>query len=149
MVKIVRTTSTNKDFIDLVALLDAYLKITDGDDHEFYNQYNGIESLKQVVVAYQDEKPVGCGAIKALNDDAKEVKRMYVKPDCRGLGIATKILYELESWAKELGYKKCILETGINQVEAIQLYQKNKYQRIPNYGQYANVEASLCFEKKI
>ncbi len=70
-------------------------------------------------------------------------------PGSRGKGIASKILAELEIWATELFYEKCILETGKKQPEAIALYKKNGYNIIPNYGQYAGVENSLCFEKEI
>jgi ribosomal protein S18 acetylase RimI-like enzyme len=78
-----------------------------------------------------------------------EIKRMYVPPQFRGNGYASLVLEELETWAKELGYKKCILETGLKQPEAIRLYEKNNFQKIPNYGQYADVENSVCFEKII
>ena len=145
--EIKRTNSENTDFINLVKELDAYLKITDGDEHEYYNQFNNIDVLKHVVVAYLDHIPVGCGAIKKFNDEAVEVKRMFVSLDKRGSGIAQKIVSELEIWAKELGYQKCVLETGTRQVEAVKFYQKCSYKKIPNYGQYANMENSICFEK--
>ena len=74
---------------------------------------------------------------------------MFVNPIARKLGVATKVLGELEKWAKELGYKSCILETGKKQPEAIALYEKNGYRSIPNYGQYDGIENSLCFEKKL
>ena len=74
---------------------------------------------------------------------------MYVPPDKRGKGIASLILKELESWAKELDYAKCILETGEKQPEAISLYKKNNYLVIQNYGQYADVISSVCFEKAL
>ena len=66
----------------------------------------------------------------------------------RGKGIASKILTELEIWCVELGYKKCVLETGKNQPEAIALYKKNQYNIIPNFGKYEGVENSVCFEKE-
>jgi GNAT superfamily N-acetyltransferase len=78
-----------------------------------------------------------------------EVKRMFTLPECRGKGVATKVLDELEKWATELGYKKCILETGKRQPEAIALYKKNGYKRISNYGQYVAMENSVCFEKEM
>jgi putative acetyltransferase len=78
-----------------------------------------------------------------------EVKRMFVKEEFRGKGIAGKVLSELEKWARELWFQKCILETGTRQIEAIALYKKSKYSIIPNYGQYEGVENSLCFEKKL
>jgi GNAT superfamily N-acetyltransferase len=149
MIKTVRTDSYDKNFTALVKSLDAYLKITDGEDHEFYNQYNSIDTLNHVIVAYKGDAFLGCGAIKRYNKDVVEIKRMYVKPNGRGLGIATKVLKALEVCAKELGYKKCILETGIRQVEAVNFYKKNEYKLISNYGQYANMEESLCFEIEV
>ncbi len=147
--KLIRTDSKNADFINLVSHLDAGLAIMDGDDHAFYDQFNKIDSLKYAVVAYNDDKAIGCGAIKEFSKEAVEVKRMFVFPENRGLGVASKILADLEEWARILGYKSCVLETGFKQVEALALYQKSGYLRIPNYGQYAGVENSLCFEKKL
>lgn len=149
MIQITKTDSTNLDFRELVKELDAYLKTTDGDDHDFYNQYNGLEEIKYVLVAYDGEKPIGCGTIKKAETNAVELKRMYVKPEKRGSGIAGQILTSLEEWAKEIGFQKCILETGRRQVEAVKFYEKSGYQRIPNYGQYAQMENSICFEKTL
>lgn len=149
MIQLKRTDSGNKDFIELVKYLDAYLTGTDGDEHSFYDQFNKIDKIKFVIVAYENEKALGCGAIKEYNLTTMEVKRMFVHPENRGKGIASKILTELENWAKELLFTKCILETGKRQKEAIELYKKNKYQLMPNYGQYIGVENSLCFEKKL
>lgn len=149
--KIVRTSSENKDFINLVKDLDAYLKITDGDEHEFYNQFNKIDILKNVVVIYDDQGKVavGCGAIKKFDEVSVEIKRMFVSSEKRGMGIAKKIITELEIWAKELGYKSCVLETGKRQLEALKLYEKCNYKVIPNYGQYKEMENSICFFKTV
>ncbi|MEW6193825.1 MAG: GNAT family N-acetyltransferase [Bacteroidota bacterium] len=149
MISIIRTDSGNRDFIELVKYLDTDLAVRDGEDHQFYAQYNKIDKIKYTVVAYENDKPVSCGAIKEYAPGIMEVKRMYTLPECRGKGIATKILIELEKWALELSYEKCILETGKKQPEAIALYKKNGYKIIPNYGQYAEVENSVCFEKEI
>ena len=147
MIRIIRTNSDNQDFVQLVKHLDADLAERDGKDHSFYAQFNKIDQIKHVVLAYEDSKPVGCGAIKEYASDTMEIKRMYTSPDSRGKGIASRVLLELESWASELSYGKCILETGKKQPEAIGLYKKNGYKVIPNYGQYAEVDNSLCFEK--
>ena len=147
--KFIRTNSENKDFKGLVKQLDAYLAITDGDDHSFYNQFNTLDSIKYVIVVYENNIPLGCGAIKQFDDETLEIKRMYTTPQSRGKGIASKLFVELEQWAKELSYKKCVLETGIRQVEAIGLYKKNGFTLIPNYGQYKGVKDSRCFEKKL
>ncbi|GAB3540194.1 GNAT family N-acetyltransferase [Pontibacter brevis] len=149
MIQVIRTHSGDTNFIDLVRLLDADLAHRDGEDHSFYAQYNKLDKIKFVVMAYEDSKPVGCGAIKEHEPGTMEVKRMFVRPESRGKGIATTILSELESWAGELSFTRCILETGIRYPEAIGLYKKNGYNRIPNYGQYADVEDSVCFEKLI
>ncbi len=147
MITCSRTNSKNEDFQQLVKELDADLIIRDGEEHSFYDQFNKIANIKYVIVGYDYEKPVGCGAIKAFDQHIMEVKRMYVVSNRRGEGIASTILKELESWAKELNYSKCILETGNKQPEAISLYKKNGYEIIANYGQYENVENSICFEK--
>ncbi len=149
MIQILRTDSTHQDFIELVKKLDADLAIRDGAENDFYAQFNKIDSIKYALVAYEDQTPIGCGAIKAFDEKTMEVKRMYVLPKARGKGIASQLLQELEAWAKELTYEKCVLETGKRQPEAIRLYQKNNYQIIPNYGQYQNVENSLCFGKEL
>ena len=149
MINILRTSSENHDFIELVRLLDADLAIRDGDKHTFYDQFNKIDNIRYVVVAYENNIPAGCGAIKEYKPDSMEVKRMYVLPEHRKKGIASKILDELEIWASELFYSKCILETGKGQPEAIELYKKKGYTLIPNYGQYAGVKNSLCFEKRL
>lgn len=149
MVNIVRTNSDNLDFRELVALLDRDLQIRDGEEHSFYAQFNKIDKIRHVVVAYENEKAVGCGAIKEYAEGVAEIKRMFVRAENRGRGIAGQILAELETWAKELNYSECILETGIKQPEAIRLYQKGGYEKIPSYGQYLNVETSVCMRKSI
>ena len=149
MPNLIRTTSNNKDFINLVKALDAYLKITDGDEHEFYNQFNSVESLSNVVVLYFNENAVGCGGFKKFNDNSVEIKRMYVNPNNREKGLGKQILNGLEDWAKELGFLSCILETGKRQIEAIKFYKKSDYKSISKYGQYKDMKNSVCFKKKL
>jgi putative acetyltransferase len=144
-----RTDSNNTDFQNLVTDLDIYLAIQDGAEHSFYAQFNKIDTIKHVVVVYENNMPVGCGAIKKYADTTMEIKRMFVVPEKRNQGIASIILKELETWAGELNFQKCILETGKKQTEAIKLYQRNNYAIIANYGQYAEVETSVCFEKEL
>lgn len=146
---IVRTNSANKDFIDLVCLLDKELAERDGDDHEFYHQFNNIDVLNHALILYESNRPIACGAIKKFDHNSAEVKRMYTCIDARGRGIATQVLIALEEWAKELGFTNTVLETGKRQPEAIALYQKNNYQIIPNYGQYQGIENSVCFKKEL
>jgi putative acetyltransferase len=149
MIEFKRTNSDDKDFQQLVITLDIELAIRDGDDHLFYAQLNKTDMIKHVIVAYENNETVGCGAIRHYSDDTMEVKRMFVPLNKRGHGIASLILRELEYWCKELNYKKCILETGKNQPEAIRLYKKNDYKVIPNFGKYIGVSNSVCFEKEL
>jgi GNAT superfamily N-acetyltransferase len=149
MLQIVRTTSANSDFLLLVKALDQLLAILDGEDHAFYAQFNKVDALQHVLVAYEGEMPVGCGAIKKIGESTVEVKRMFVDEAYRNKGIASTLLAALEDWAIELGNTRCLLETGIRQPEAIALYKKNGYRIIENYGQYAGVATSVCFEKEL
>jgi putative acetyltransferase len=147
MVELIRTDSGNPDFVELVRHLDADLSIRDGEDHSFFAQFNKIDKIRNVVVAYYNGLPVGCGAVKSYTNETGEIKRMFVLPEYRGRKIASQILSELEKWANELEFKQVILETGKAQPEAIGLYTKSGYQIIPNYGQYENVESSVCMQK--
>jgi len=149
LITCIRTDSKSEEFRFLVSQLDAELSIRDGADHSFYAQFNRIISLKQVVVAFEEGIPVGCGALKAFSEDTLEIKRMFVLENQRGRGIASIILNKLEEWALELNCNRCVLETGLKQPEAIGLYIKNGYQVIDNYGQYKDVSGSICFEKLI
>lgn len=135
--------------MQLVKELDSGLAITDGEDHAFYDQFNKLEKIKYSVVFYEYGNPVGCGAIKEYAPGVMEIKRMFVRQNSRGRGYASAILRELENWVSELSFVRCILETGINQPEAIALYKKNGYTVIPNYGQYEEVEESFCFGKSV
>lgn len=147
MYRLLRTDSQNQDFKNLVNLLDADLAVTDGDEHTFYDQFNKIDNIKFVIVVYNDNDPIACGAIKEFDPNTMEIKRMYVIPSSRSKGIASKVLLALEKWAVEMLYSRCVLETGIRQPDAVALYRKNGYKIIPNYGQYIGVANSLCFEK--
>jgi len=144
-----RTNSENKDFQALAAELEAELAIRDGDNHVFLAQVNRIHALNYVVVAYNGDEPVGCGAMREYSGDTMEVKRMFVPSGHRRKGIASQLLTELERWCVELGFTNCVLETGRNQPEAIAFYQRHNFKTIPNFGQYFDVANSVCFEKRL
>lgn len=146
---LLRTDNTSEDFRALVTLLDAHLAVTDEDEHDFYNQYNGLDKIKHVVMAYEKDEPLACGAFKHYEEGVVEIKRMFTAEAARGRGIAVGVLDELEAWAAAEGYTKAILETGKRQPYAVRLYQKQGYTVIPNYGQYAEMENSVCMEKPI
>jgi putative acetyltransferase len=147
--KLKRTDNSNTDFQNLITLLDGELHGHYGEVKSEYDRYNQISNLNTVVIAYRDQNPAGCGCFKKINDTTVEIKRMFVKPNARGQGIASAILNELELWAKEDGFSHVILETGNKQLAAITLYQKSGYVIIPNYGQYSGMESSICMKKEL
>ncbi|HUK75534.1 MAG TPA: GNAT family N-acetyltransferase [Nitrososphaerales archaeon] len=93
--------------------------------------------------------PVACGAIRPLEKDVAELKRVFVKVGFRGRGYSKAIVNDLERQARERGYRVVRLETGVRQPEAISLYERLGYHRIPNYGEYRDSGLSVCFEKRL
>ena len=148
MIRVERTDSKHQDFIKLVDQLNAYLRITDGEEHSFYNQFNGLEKLDHVVVIYDSNQPVACGAFKVYDDNYVEIKRMFTIPESRNKGLASKVIRHLENWAEELKFSGCILETGKRQIEAVQFYKKIGYNEIEKYEPYKNMDNSICFKKE-
>ena len=144
-----KTSSDDADFRLLVAELDRDLAARYGEQQTFFNQFNKLDHIHHVILAYHNQTPVGCGAFKLFEETVVEIKRMYVQPQQRGKGIAALILQQLEQWAKAEGFIACVLETGLNQPEAIRLYEKTGYERIPNYGQYIGVDISICMRKAL
>lgn len=149
MLNLKRTTSECHDFHELIRSLDVDLTARYGIQQSFYKQYNAVDRIDTVVIAYIENYPAGCGCFKKFDETTVEIKRMYVKPEYRGKGISKQILAELEKWAAESGFTTAVLETGVHQPEAIGLYQKAGYVPIDNYGQYARVDTSICFKKRL
>ena len=149
MNKIVRLNSNHPDFQHLIKSLDAELHGNYGALQEHYNQFNNVEGIDTVVVGYVNNEPCGCGCFKPYDKDTVEIKRMFVKKDQRGQGLSGLILKELEKWAREKGYTRATLETGIKQIEAIGFYSKYGYQKISNFEQYIGNSNSLCFAKSL
>src|SRR5260221_10045360 len=133
MINIVRTNSDDPEFIRMARVLDAELARRDGEDHAFYSQFNKIDCIRHVVIAYENETPVGCGALKEWSSNTVEIKRMFVFPEMRKMGIGMRVLAALETWAAEQSYSRCVLETGKKQPEAIGLYEKAGYKLLPDY----------------
>ncbi|MBI1221319.1 MAG: GNAT family N-acetyltransferase [Bacteroidetes bacterium] len=143
-----RTNAEDSRILDLVRLLDTELSEYDGDQHAFYDQFNQLHTIQYVVLLSGDDRPISCGALRLYDDFSMEIKRMYTLQDERRKGYAKRVLQELENWTSEMGYTRCLLETGSKQKEAVALYQNLGYKQIANYGPYKNVSNSICFEKK-
>lgn len=150
MIERIRTSADDADFRYLIELLDRDLWSRYPETQQLFDKLNKIKLEAKAVVAYQEGRPAGCGCFRVTEDESVvEIKRMYVKDEFRGQGIASAILEELERWAKEEGKRRAILETGNKQPEAIALYIKKGYVRTENYGPYIDSEQSVCMAKEL
>ena len=149
MISLKRTNSDDPDFRILITELDANLREIYDQLMDVYDQHNVIEQIDTVVVAYANGQPSGCGCFKRFDNQAAEIKRMYIRKSHRGKGMSRLILAELETWAAEKGFSATILETGEKNAEALHLYRKANYLPTPNYGAYVNLASSFCFRKAL
>jgi GNAT superfamily N-acetyltransferase len=101
------------------------------------------------LIARFGPSPVGCAALRPIDTDTAEVKRMYVMQSARRRGVARALLAELESKAAQFGFLTVRLETGNRQPEAIALYESSGFRRIASYGSYVEDPLSICFEKRM
>jgi GNAT superfamily N-acetyltransferase len=148
MIRLKRTSSNDRDFCDLIDLLDKDLWIRYPDTQQNFVAFNLVKLDANVIVAYDDDHAAGCGCFRVTeNESIVEIKRMFVMAEKRGMGIAKSILLELEAWALEEGKVGAILETGTNSPEAVALYHKLGFERIENYEPYVNSEDSICMKK--
>lgn len=145
--KIVRTDSNDKEFIRLVAELDQMLAVINGEDHSFYNQFNTLTEIRNVILVYEGDTAIACGAFKKFDDTSCEIKRMFTEPSHRGRGYAGIVVDELEKWARESGYRSVVLETSVKLESAVGLYRKKGYADTEKYGQYKDATDSMCFRK--
>lgn len=139
------------DAMGLLAELDAHLAeqaYTPDSRHAF-----SIDKLLRENVAFfvarMDGRPAGCGGVKLFDTDYGEVKRMYVRPAYRGLGLGKAILDRLAAHARENGVALLRLETGIYQADAIALYERVGFRRRPPFGHYREHPLSVYFEMPV
>lgn len=150
MITTIRTVAEDNRFMDLIAELNADLRSRYGQQQAQFDPHNKVPADAKVVLALDGKTPVGCGCFKLLDEAGRvEIKRMFVRPTSRRLGVAQQILTALEDWAHEEGYQYARLELADKQPEAIALYRKLGYQRIDNYGPYVNIAESVCMEKAL
>jgi len=147
--KIKKASAASPEVKSLSNELHKELEIIYGDGiiEDFFDEN------KQMLIFYlaydERESAIACGALKHFDDSTAEIKRMYVKPQCRGRGLSKLILMQLEDYAKELNYQRLILETGLKQPEAMSLYNKFGYKPLKCYGRHTDDPDSRCFEKII
>jgi putative acetyltransferase len=148
MFSIKRTNSGDPAFINLIKFLDQELWKQYGNEQSKYDEHNFLLNNEKSIVVFDKEIAIACGAFRELiEQNSVEIKRMFVSEDYRNKGLGKLLLTELEKWAIELNYKYAILETGFKQIEAISLYTKLSYSKIPNYPPYENMLESVCMKK--
>lgn len=145
------TDTVGPDFISLCGELDLSLNEQVGGEknRSEYIQLNHLKDIKDVIVAYDNDIPVGCASFKQFDEECAEVKRVFLREDYRGMGISKKLMELIETYAKEKGFQYLIVETGKPMTTAIRLYQSIGFQTIPNYGPYKDMAGSVCMRKQI
>ncbi len=135
-----------KDFLLLSNELDEYLNGAIGGEEkrEKYKGFNHLDTMDYVIIAYEENQPVGCGALRKYSEESIEVKRVFVREAFRKKGVAAGILERLITRAREQGYENIILETGEFLPASVRLYTRSGFEKIQNYGAYVNMEESLC-----
>lgn len=149
--RFIYTNGENPDFIELCHDLDDFLnELVGGEKNRAeYIPYNKLDDIHDVIVAYDEDIPVGSAGFKKYDDECAEVKRVFIKREYRGKGISKKLMELLEEHAKNKSYKYLILESGEPLVAAMSLYRKIGYKVIPNYGQYKDMPDSVCMKKDL
>lgn len=147
--KIIEKKPNEADAILLMEELSQTLEaITGASGKNSFNSEDVCVPRSLFVIAYDEEgEPVGCGAIRPIDENVAELKRMFAKVKTKGVG--TKILSYLEMQAKKLGYSAIWLETRLINEDAVLFYKKKGYRKISNYGKYSGNSKAICFEKKL
>ena len=149
--ELVFTDGQDERFIALCEELDEALNTLVGGETQRaqYIQYNTLESIHNVVLLLEAGQAVACGGYKEYEPGTAEIKRVFVKPECRGRGYGRAVMAALEARAKSQGYNRLLLETGNVLAAAIGLYKTIGFVRIENYAQYRCMPLSVCMEKRL
>lgn len=124
---------------------DYYSKIVGGTSKRAgFVPYNLSETITDVLIAYMDGVPVGCAGLKRYSDSDVEIKRVWVEPEARGQKIASRMMDLLEEKARQMDYRRAILQTRPIMPDAVGLYEKRGYLLIDNYPPYDKLEGAIC-----
>lgn len=153
VLSISRADLADADVLSLIAELNAELAAMypePGANHFRLDADEVAGGRGALLIARLDGAPVGCGAVRLIEPGTAEVKRMFTRPAARGRGVGRALLAALESEARALAVHRLVLETGIRQHEALALYEKCGFARIPPFGEYvASASTSVCMEKHL
>lgn len=150
-IELKETTYHNQDFLSLCNELDYFLNQAIGGEskREKYKQFNHLDTMDYVALAYDKDQAAGCGALRRYSTDAVELKRVFVREDYRGQGIGGMMLNHLITYARQAGYRELILETGAFLEASLRLYTRYGFHQIPNYGAYQDMPESLCMKLEL
>ena len=138
------------DAIVLITELEAHLApLYPSESRHGYSVEKLIAQAVTFFVLRDNDTPAGCGGIQLFGTAYGEIKRMYVRPQFRGLGYGNLLLDHLADYARAHGVGLLRLETGVHQAAAIRLYERMGFQRIPPFGDYKKDPLSLFYEKRI
>lgn len=145
------TDGRNKDFIVLCHALDDFLNAIAGGEKNRaqYVPYNAIDDIRDVIVAYDADKAIGCAGFKRYDEECAEVKRVFIREEYRGYGISKRLMDCLEHAARSRGFSCLVLESGEPLAAAMALYRSIGYKTIPNYGPYVDMPESVCMKKNL
>jgi len=152
-ITIARAELTSDVSLTLIGSLNAELSgvyAEPGATHFQLDPEEVAEGRGAFLVVYREGTPVGCGALRLLDAETAELKRMYVSPTLRGTGLGRRLVAALEAEARALGVRQLVLETGVRQAAALALYRATGFQPIPLYGEYCcSPETSVCLGKDL
>jgi GNAT superfamily N-acetyltransferase len=152
-ITMVRAELTDAAGRGLIAALNAELQAVypePGANHFHVDPGEVRDGRGAFLVVYRSGSAVGCGAVRLLDDDTGELKRMYVAPPARGTGLGRRLVEALEAEARALGAKRLVLETGVRQLAALALYRATGFRPIPLYGEYClSPDTSICLGKDL
>lgn len=143
-----RTTFADPALCPLIIELDAELHRIYDRVQDAYDDFNALPHDTRAVLIVDGDDCIGCGCFK-LDGTEVEIKRVYVPPRARRRGIASVLMGELETWAREVGATRVVLETGYLQDAAIALYERLGYTRTQAFGPYIGMDASVCMRKML
>jgi putative acetyltransferase len=138
--------------LGLIALLNAELTgryPEEGATHFRLDPDEVVAGRGAFLIATRAGLPIGCGAVRRIDEHQAEIKRMYVKPQARNHGVGRAVLSALEAEARRLGLSRLVLETGIRQAEALALYERAGFARVAPFGEYVGSPLSVCMAKAI
>lgn len=145
------TDGSDKDFEMFYGITEEYYsQIVGGvQNRTSFVPYNIITDIKDVLIAYANNSPIGCASFKKYFEYDAEIKRVWVQPDFRGKHVASDMMAQIEERAKGKGFKRAILQTREIMADAVSLYEKLGYTRIKNYAPYDTMDDAVCFAKNL